>query len=189
MRRRFDLAEDCCTRAVRLFQEIGDRMGEAQALDVYAQVGRALLEDGRAGEAAGVLTEAEAAIATLSARAEVLGATGSLYAARARGRLLLARGDHAEAGWQLSAGLEAARGHNDVLMQVRILLALSDLHAGQVEGIRHAEQALGLARDMNDAVNTARALDRPARLHAAAGDHDAAARAGREAAAIRARIG
>ncbi|PRX69608.1 DNA-binding SARP family transcriptional activator [Nonomuraea fuscirosea] len=259
MRRRFDLAEDCCTRAVRLFQEIGDRMGEAQALqylpyvlvaagrlseaialgleirglltelgqtssalDVYAQVGRALLEDGRTGEAAGVLTEvvaeaeasgnrvlivrdsywlalarldlgrtaeAEAAIATLSARAEVLGATGSLYAAHARGRLLLARGDHSEAGWQLSAGLEAARGHDDVLMQVRILLALSDLHAGQVEGIRHAEQALGLARDMNDAVNTARALDRLARLRAAAGDHDAAARAGREAAAIRARIG
>ncbi len=38
MRRRFDLAEACCTKAVRLFQELGDRMGEAQALQYIPYV-------------------------------------------------------------------------------------------------------------------------------------------------------
>jgi hypothetical protein len=83
--------------------------------------------------------------------------------------------------------------HDDGLMHVRILLALSDPHLGEAGdphgGIRHAEQALDLARGMNDPVNAARAPDRLSRLRAAAGDHDAAAGADREATATRAKIG
>ena len=145
---------------------------------------------GQAELALGHHAEAEKAFSELAEHAGHIGPSGGFYAAHAWGCLHLARGDHAEARRYLRDALEIARALHDPLFETRVLVDLLDpaLHDDLPAAISLGEHAVAVARGIDYPYLLAGVQDKLARLHAAAGDDEAAGRWSRAAAAVRATI-
>jgi tetratricopeptide (TPR) repeat protein/transcriptional regulator with XRE-family HTH domain len=171
------------TAAVQAARHLGDRLGQANALNDLGVVQR-LTDDYLA--AAQVLEQALGIYRDLGDRLGQANALKDLGAAR------LAMDDYLAAAHTLQQALSISRDLGDRLGQANTLLDLANVRLGAEDypaAARMLEQALGIYRDLGDRLGQANALNYLGDMRWLTGDYPAAAQAHEQALEIYRDIG
>lgn len=147
---RLGASEEALGRALQLFAGLGDRQGEAEALEVLGRVTEGLR---------GTLSKAHVAYRRAMALYRQLQDGQGLARTMAHlGRSLLDAGDLEEARRVLSDGLALARQHHERISEAKCLMGLgvlAHLAGDSPTAIRRHEEAIALAHELGDAVGAA----------------------------------
>ncbi len=147
---RLEASEEALGRALQLFAGLGDRQGEAEALEVLGRVTEGLR---------GTLSKAHVAYREAMALYRQLQDGQGLARTMAHlGRSLLDGGDLEEARRVLSEGLALARQHHERISEAKCLMGLgvlAHLTGDSPTAIRRHEETMVLAQELGDAVGAA----------------------------------
>ncbi len=147
---RLGASEEALGRALQLFAGLGDRQGEAEALEVLGRVTEGLR---------GTLSKAHVAYRKAIALYRQLQDGQGLARTMAHlGRSLLDAGDLEEARRVLCEGLALARQHHERISEAKCLMGLgvlAHLEGDSPTAIRRHEETIALAHELGDAVGAA----------------------------------
>ncbi|MDQ7849428.1 MAG: adenylate/guanylate cyclase domain-containing protein [Armatimonadota bacterium] len=147
---RLDASEEALGRALQLFAGLGDRQGEAEALEVLGRITQGLR---------GTLSKAHVAYRKAMALYRQLQDGQGLARTMAHlGRSLLDGGDLEEAGRVLAEGLALARQHHERISEAKCLMGLgvlAHLVGDSPTAIKRHEETIDLVQELGDAVGAA----------------------------------
>jgi len=147
---RLEASEEALGRALQLFADLGDRQGEAEALEVLGRITEGLR---------GTLSKAHVAYRKAMALYRQLQDGQGLARTMAYlGRSLLDGGDLEEARRVLVEGLALARAHHERISEAKCLMGLgvmAHLAGDSPTSIRLHEETIALVQELGDAVGAA----------------------------------